>query len=133
MRGSPFYPQVPEVRMGQLHLRAEDNPDSEKCPIRAQIFIALCLLLQSKGLLSLATGSRKEALPLSGPDNKPRELLGKFISMSNLLPSGPGLSLPCYLGSKKGTTENMTSIMWLIICQNLHQYLSTLSKCCAIA
>lgn len=30
MRGSLFYPQVPEVRMGQLHLRAEDNPDSEE-------------------------------------------------------------------------------------------------------
>ena len=75
MRGRPFYPQVPEVRVGQLHLSAEDNPDSEKRPIRAQIFIALWLLLQSKGLLSFATGSGKEGRPLSDADNKPRELL----------------------------------------------------------
>lgn len=74
MRGRPFSPQVPEVRPGQLHLRAEDNPDSEKWPIRAQIFNALWLFLQSKGLLSAATGSRKEARPLSGSNNKLREL-----------------------------------------------------------
>lgn len=39
MRGSPFHPHVPEVHMGQLHLRTEDTPDREKCSIRALIFI----------------------------------------------------------------------------------------------
>lgn len=61
MRGSPLYPQVPEVHTGQLHLKAEDNPDSEECRIRATIFTVLWSLLQSKGSLSLATGSRREA------------------------------------------------------------------------
>lgn len=71
MRSSPFYPQVPEVSKGQLHLRAEDNPDGVERPIRAQNIIELRLFLQSKGLLRLATGSSNEARP----DNKPREQL----------------------------------------------------------
>lgn len=79
MRGSPFYPQVPEVRMGQLILRAEDNPDSEKCPIRAQIFVVLWLFLQSKrGLPGLATGSRKETRPFVRPRHQTQITAGKI-------------------------------------------------------
>lgn len=77
--------------MGQLHLGAEDT---EKCPIRVHIFIAQWLFLQSKGLLSFATGSRKEVYPLSGSGNKSKRTAVKIDINVKFLPSGYGLPRP---------------------------------------